>query len=159
MDRVSSFTVCCNMKMKKQNGFTLLEVTLAMVALTAAAISMQMLAPKRESQSMQVTTEARKLSTALRMARQIAVAKQTQSRLRFLGNARQSTGYVVESFVNGSYTLVLQEDIVASASAQAIVFSASGSADNALRVSVGTGDQVRQIDVIAGSGMVRRDEP
>jgi Tfp pilus assembly protein FimT len=145
--------------MNKKNGFTLLEVTLGMIALTAAAVSMQMLMPKRESQSMQAVTESKKITTALRMARQIAVAKQTQVRLRFLGSARQATGFVVENLVGGSYSPVMQESITASASANAIVFSPTGAADSALRVNVGIGDQVRQIDVIAGSGMVRRDEP
>ncbi len=144
--------------MKKKNGFTLLEILLGMIALTAAAVSMQMLMPQRESQSMQAAAESRKLSMALRMARQIAVARQTPSRLRFLGSPRSTTGFVVESLTNGSYTSVLQESIVASASGSVIVFSPTGSADTALRVSVGTGSQIRQIDVIAGSGMVRRDE-
>ncbi len=145
--------------MNNKNGFTLLEVTLGMIALTAAAVSMQMLMPKRESQSLQAATESRKLTTALRMTRQMAVSKQTEARLRFLGNGRQATGFVVENRINGSYTQVMQESIVAEPSAMAIVFSPTGSADSALRVTLGTGDSIRQIEVIAGSGMVRRDEP
>lgn len=145
--------------MKKKNGFTLLEVTLAIIALTAAAVSMQMLMPVRESQSIQAVSESRKLASALRMARQIAVARQTQVRMRLLGSQRQTTGYVVESMANGSYTPVIQDSILATANASAIVFSPAGSADTALRVSVGTGTHVREIQVIAGSGMVRRDEP
>ena len=145
--------------MQKKNGFTLLEIVLGMIALTAAAVSMQMLMPKRESQSMQAAAESRKLATALRMARQIAVARQTPSRFRFLGSQRLTTGFVVESMTNGSYIPILQESIVASASSPAIVFSPTGSADTALRVSVGAGTQIKQIDVIAGSGMVRCDEP
>ena len=144
--------------MKKKNGFTLLEVTLAMIALTVAAVAMQKLMPVRESQSIQSVAESRKLISALRMARQIAVARQTQVRIRLLGSQRQTTGFVVESMANGSYTPILQESILATANASAIVFSPTGSADMALRVSVGTGSQVRQIQVIAGSGMVRRDE-
>ncbi len=145
--------------MQQKNGFTLLELTLSMVVLAVAAVSMQKLMPKRESQALQAVAESRKLTTALRMTRQIAVAKQTQARLRFLGSPRQTTGFVVENLVNGSYVPVLQESIVASSSGSAIVFSPTGSADTALRVSVGTGDQIRRMDVIAGSGMVRRDEP
>ena len=144
--------------MKKKNSFTLLEVTLAMIALTVAAVAMQKLMPVRESQSIQSVAESRKLISALRMARQIAVARQTQVRIRLLGSQRQTTGFVVESMANGSYTPILQESILATANASAIVFSPTGSADMALRVSVGTGSQVRQIQVIAGSGMVRRDE-
>ncbi len=145
--------------MKKKNGFTLLEVTLAMIVLSVAAVSMKMLMPVRESQSMQAVAESRKLISALRMARQIAVARQTQVRVRLLGSQRQTTGFVVESMANGSYTPVLQESILATANASAIVFSPTGSADTALRVSIGAGTQVRQIQVIAGSGMVRRDDP
>ena len=144
--------------MNKKNGFTLLEVTLGMIVLSVAAVSMQLLLPKRESQSMQAVAESRKLTTALRMARQIAVARQTQVRFRFLGNLNQTTGFVVESMTSGSYKLVLQENIVASANTIGIVFSPTGSADTALRVSVGAGSQIRQIEVISGSGMVRRDE-
>ena len=145
--------------MKKKNGFTLLEVTLAMIVLTVAAVSMQSLMPVREAQSMQSVAESRKLISAFRMARQIAVARQTQVRIRLLGSQRQTTGYVVESMANGSYTPVIQDSILATANASAIVFSPAGSADTALRVSVGTGTHVREIQVIAGSGMVRRDEP
>jgi len=147
--------------MKKKNGFTLLEVTLAMIALTVAAVSMKMLMPVRESQSMQAVAESRKLISALRMARQIAVARQTQVRVRLIGSPRQTTGFVVERMANGSYTPVLQESILptATANSSAIVFSPTGSADRSLQVGVGTGTQVRQIQVLAGSGMVRRNEP
>ena len=147
--------------MKKKNGFTLLEVTLAMIALTVAAVSMKMLMPVRESQSMQAVAESRKLVSALRMARQIAVARQTQVRVRLIGSQRQTTGFVVESMANGSYTPVLQESIlaIATANTSSIVFSPSGSADTALTVAVGSGSQIRQIQVLAGSGMVRRNEP
>ena len=145
--------------MKNRNGFTLLEVTLAMIALAAAAVSMKMLMPVHESQTTQASVESRKLISALRMARQIAIARQTQVRMRLLGNQSQTTGFVVESMANGSYTPVLQESVLATSNASAVVFSPTGSADTALRVSVGSGTQVRQIQVIAGSGMVRRDEP
>ena len=145
--------------MNKKNGFTLLEVMLGMIVLAVAALSMQMLMPKREAQSMQSVAESRKLIAALKMARQIAIARQTTSRFRFLGNPRQTTGFVVESMNNGSYIPVLEENIVASSSAAAIVFSPTGVADTALTINVGTGNQIRQIAVIAGSGMVRRDEP
>ena len=144
--------------MKTKSGFTLLEVTLGMIVLSVAAVSMKLLMPVRESQAQQDSVESKRLGSALRMARQVAVARQTQVRFRFLGNTQRTTGFVVESLSNGTFVPIVQETLAATVNTIAITFSPTGAADTSLHASFGTGTQARVIVVIAGSGMVRRDD-
>lgn len=144
--------------MKTKSGFTLLEVTLGMIVLTVAAVSMKLLMPVRESQAKQDSVESKRLVSALRMARQVAVARQTPVRFRFLGNTQRTTGFVVESLANGTYVPIVQESLAATVNTIAITFSPTGAADTSFHASFGTGTQTRVVDVIAGSGMVRRDD-
>lgn len=149
------------MKTNRQmrTGFSFIEVIAVVVVLAVAALASQMLAPISAIRSTQAATESRKLVSALRMARQTAIASQTPVRIRFLGGSRAFSGYVVEQQSGGAFIPLAPEELLSglpttTSNAASIVFAPTGTANVSLAVTLGTGRQNHQVSVVAATGLV-----
>jgi Tfp pilus assembly protein FimT len=149
--------------MNKQAGFTLLEVTIAMVITVAAGSIMMAMLPTRDLEKMQVKTESRRFAQALKLARQSAIAKQTQVRVRLSETQGNLSSFVIEELANNKYTPIGPVEAMGqlpaiSASSNSIEFFPTGSSDQSLQVKFGTRNETYLVSVIRSSGMVRNEK-